>query len=268
MKDVKGNRVGEPDCQSPRFRVIECHINRMTPTLALDTVRKQLGTGEGGYICFSNVHTVVTSKTDRRLLDDTNNSFMSLPDGRPLSIYARLRGYSDVDQVAGPDFMETCLRALPGARHFFYGSTDATLKRLVRVVEECFPGAVVAGSYSPPFRPLEDTENEAVISMINAAQPDFVWVGLGAPKQERWMAQNWVALRPALLMGVGAAFDFHAGTVKRCPGWMSRYSLEWIYRLCQEPRRLWKRYFVTNTLFLWYVVIDVVAGMLRRNSKV
>lgn len=250
----------------PRFRVLDCHINRMDRERALEAVRQRLKEGRGGYICFSNVHTVVTSRTDRHLRDDTNHSFLSLPDGRPLSIYARLRGYSDVAQVTGPDFMEYCLHAMPGARHFFYGSTENTLARLRANIAERYPQAVIVGAYSPPFRPLTEQEHAAVISMINDAKPNFVWVGLGAPKQEKWMAENWESLRPAILMGVGAAFDFHAGTLKRCPEWMRVMSLEWLYRLSQEPRRLWRRYFVTNSLFVWYLAVDALAGLVRRNS--
>lgn len=223
--------------------------------------------GYGGYICFSNVHTVVTSRTDRDLREYTNRSFLSLPDGRPLSIYARLCGYKDVDQVAGPDFMEYCLQAMPGTRHFFYGSTEKTLTKLCSNIRERYPQIQIVGAYSPPFRDLTEHEKAEVIRMINDTNPDFVWVGLGAPKQEKWMAENWQHLKPAILLGVGAAFDFHAGTVKRCPQWMRTMSLEWLYRLIQEPRRLWRRYFVTNSLFIWFISVEALFKMMNRDGR-
>ncbi|WP_297527354.1 WecB/TagA/CpsF family glycosyltransferase [Thiohalobacter sp.] len=248
----------------PRFAIVDCLVNRMDMPRALNAVENRLRQGGGGYICFSNVHTVVTSRNDPDLRAATNNSFLSLPDGRPLSLYARLCGYQDVAQVAGPDFMEHCLAALPGARHFFLGATENTLARLRATIEGRHPDAVIVGMYSPPFRPMTDDEHATIVDMIRAASPDFIWVGLGAPKQEKWMANNWEEFKPSILMGVGAAFDFHAGTVKRCPPWMRSVSLEWLYRLCREPRRLWKRYLVTNSLFLWYVASDALRGLARR----
>lgn len=246
-----------------RFQVLDCRINRINRSLALNLIRQRLTDKCGGYICLSNVHTVVTAKSDRLLRDITNNSFLSLPDGKPLSLYARLHGYSEVRQVAGPDFMGYCLEHIGQARHYFYGSTQDTLNQLLTIVAKRYPGAVVAGAYSPPFRELSDAEADAIREKIAGANADIVWVGLGAPKQEKWMAQNWEFLRPSILMGVGAAFDFHAGKVSRCPGWMQKMSLEWLYRLLQEPRRLWKRYLVTNTVFIGSIII----GALRRKNR-
>ena len=136
-------------------------------------------------------------------------------------------------------------------RHYFYGSTQETLDILRKKVEENYPGAVIAGMYSPPFRPLSPEEDEEVVRRINEAKPDFVWVGLGAPKQERWMAVHEDRVQ-ALMVGVGAAFDYEAGNIRRAPMWMQRHNLEWLYRLMQDPKRLFKRYFVTNTKYLWW----------------
>ena len=138
-------------------------------------------------------------------------------------------------------------------RHYFYGSTPETLALLRQKIEQAYPGAVIAGMESPPFRPLTPEEDAAAVARINAARPDFVWVGLGAPKQEFWMARHQGAVR-ALMIGVGAAFDYEAGNIRRAPAWMQRCSLEWLYRLLQDPRRLFKRYFVTNTRFLWWAL--------------
>ena len=227
---------------------------------AVQSVIQRVTQGAGGYICFSNVHTVVTSHKDGRLRDITNHSFMSMPDGKPLSIVAGLSGIKDMSQVAGPDFMLEMLDKHRTLRHFFYGSTEETLELLTEKLKARFPGLNVAGMFSPPFRALQSHEVNHITATINQAKPDILWVGLGAPKQEYWMADNWEQLKPAILMGVGAAFDFHAGKVSRAPEWIRKLSIEWLYRLCQEPRRLWKRYLVTNTLFVYYLLRDAVVG--------
>lgn len=233
-----------------RFNILDCNISAENVETAIKKVSEQLKSGDGGYICFSNVHTVVTARNDRELRNSTNNSFMSLPDGKPLSVYARLKGCSSVEQVAGPDFMPLCIKAFPDAKHYFYGSTQETLDSLRDNLVKQFPEISISGMYSPPFRKLSKPEQEEILKNINSVSPDFIWVGLGAPKQEVWMMENHEALKPAILFGVGAAFDFHAGLLKRCPEWMQKSGLEWFYRLMREPGRLWKRYLITNTSFI------------------
>lgn len=240
-----------------RFRVLDCWINCVDMPKAAEYVSDRIGTGEGGYVCFSNVHTVVTARHDSRLKQITNGSFLSLPDGKPLSIIGRLRGVQGVGHVAGPDFMPYFLQTVKEARHFFYGSTEETLEKLKNNLARRFPAARIVGTYSPPFRDFSADEQNEVVSIVNRAKPDIVWVGLGAPKQEYWMEQHWRRFKPAILMGVGAAFDFHAGQIARAPEWMKKLSLEWLFRLSQEPQRLWKRYLVTNSLFVFYLLSDL-----------
>lgn len=253
--------------KSQRYRVLDCLISRTDLQHATQAVLDRIATGEGGYVCFSNVHTVVTALSDRRLCEITNGSLLSVPDGRPLCLIARYRGLTDVGQVAGPDFLPHFLAGAKNVRHFFYGSTPETLKRLTENFRRHFPLAIIAGSHSPPFRQLVGSEVYEMLTLIQRAKPDVIWVGLGAPKQEYWMADHWEELKPAILMGVGAAFEFHAGKIARAPDWMKRLSLEWMFRLCQEPRRLWKRYLVTNSLFLYYLmkyaVVDLFAVRTR-----
>ena len=141
-----------------------------------------------------------------------------------------------------------------GYRHFFYGSTEKTLLKLSRTIERRYPDVQVAGMYSPPFRSLSKEEDEEIIRKINESEADFVWVGLGAPKQERWMAEHQGKVQ-GFMIGVGAAFDYLAGNIERAPMWMQKANLEWLYRLMQEPKRLFKRYFYTNTKFIWNAVI-------------
>lgn len=206
----------------------------------------------GSYICVSNVHTTVTAYEDESYRAVQNGAVFALPDGKPLSLTSRKRGFSEADRVTGPDLMEEIFRisAAHGWRHYFYGSTEETLKALKGVLEEKYPGLVIAGLYSPPFRPLTPAEDREDVDRINQARADFVWVGLGAPKQERWMAAHAGRVQ-GLMIGVGAGFDYHAGSLRRAPQWMQRCSLEWLYRLLQDPVRLFRRYFVTNTKYVW-----------------
>lgn len=250
-----------------RFRVLNCYISRTDLQHATQTVLDRIATGEGGYVCFSNVHTVVTALSERRLCEITNSSVLSVPDGRPLCLIARYRGLTDVGQVAGPDFLPHFLAHAKNVRHFFYGSTPETLKRLIKNFRRHFPLAIIAGSHSPPFRQLVGNEANDTLTLIQRAKPDVIWVALGAPKQEYWMADHWQALKPAILMGVGAAFEFHAGRIARAPDWMRPLSLEWFFRLCQEPRRLWKRYLITNSLFVYYLMKYAVVGRFSIRNK-
>jgi exopolysaccharide biosynthesis WecB/TagA/CpsF family protein len=249
-----------------RHRILDCKITRADMPRAIQWTIDRLDARKGGYVCFSNVHTVVTARKDARLRDIINNSFLSLPDGKPLSVVSRLQGVRDIDQVAGPDFMPLFIQRTTHIRHFFYGSTPETLEKLQTNLARRFPHARFVGSYSPPFKEVSSVEMAAVLARINQAKPDVIWVGLGAPKQEYWMAEYWQALKPAILMGVGAAFDFHAGKITRAPQWMSKLCIEWLFRLCQEPQRLWKRYLVTNSLFFYYLIMDTLTVAKRKRG--
>ncbi|MBU3570699.1 WecB/TagA/CpsF family glycosyltransferase [Priestia aryabhattai] len=208
----------------------------------------------GEYICVSNVHTLVTSYEDIEYCKIQNNGIMALPDGGPLSSIGRKRGYKDMYRITGPSLMGEIFKisSLKGYRHYFYGSTEATLKKLICNLKEKYPDIEIAGVFSPPFRPMTKEEDELIIKKINETNPHFVWVGLGAPKQERWMAEHQGKLK-GLMIGVGAGFDYYAGNINRAPEWMQKNNLEWFYRLIQDPKRLFKRYLKTNTKFLWLI---------------
>ncbi|MBD5477117.1 MAG: WecB/TagA/CpsF family glycosyltransferase [Lachnospiraceae bacterium] len=209
----------------------------------------------GEYVCVSNGHTTVTAYEDESYRNVQNSAIMAFPDGEPLSIVSRKRGFKDARRVTGPDFMEQMFikgSKGDGLRHFFYGGSQDTLDTLQEILKEKYPGLQIAGMYSPPYRPLSEEEDAQAIRMINESKPDIVWVGLGAPKQERWMYDHKGKVQ-GLMFGVGAGFDYHAGKLKRAPVWMQKMSLEWLVRLLQDPRRLWKRYLITNVKFLWYV---------------
>ena len=181
-----------------------------------------------------------------------NEAVMALPDGSPLSSYSRENGKSNARRVTGPDLMRELLSRSGehGFTHFFYGSTQDTLDQLRARIEERYPDAKIVGMISPPFRELTPEEDEAYVKQINDAAPDFVWVGLGAPKQEIWMAAHKGRVN-SIMIGVGAAFAFESGKTKRAPKWVQNMKLEWFYRMLQDPKRLFKRYFVTNIKYLW-----------------
>lgn len=206
----------------------------------------------GRYICVSNVHTTVMSFKDINYRTVQNNAALALPDGKPLSLVSRRRGFKDAKRVPGPDLMLEMFKQ-SGYRHYFYGSSEETLVKLKKALLEKYPDINIVGMYSPPFRPLSEEEDKEDIKRINDANPDFIWVGLGAPKQENWMAahENMVT---GVMLGVGAGFDFHAGTVKRAPKWVQELCLEWFYRLLKDPKRLFKRYLSTNASFIWNTI--------------
>lgn len=208
----------------------------------------------GEYICISNVHTTVMAYYDEFYRNVQNSAAMALPDGKPLSLVSRGRGYLEANRVPGPDLMPEVfeMSAAKGYRHYFYGGKEDTLKKLESNLLERYPDLNIVGMYSPPFRPLTEEEDIKIIEKINASRPDFIWVALGAPKQEKWMYEHKGKLY-GVMVGVGAAFDFLAGTVRRAPKWMQEMCLEWFFRILQEPGRLISRYVKTNADFLWLV---------------
>lgn len=236
-------------CEILKTRI---NVTNMENTVAY--IEENIEQLRGRYICVSNVHTTVMSYENEEYRKIQNSAALTLPDGAPLSIYSRHKGYKEAKRVTGPDLMLELFKQSQTQKytHFFYGATQETLDAIKAVLERDYPDISVAGMYSPPFRPLTEEEDEFVVDMISKANPDFIWVGLGAPKQEEWM-YNHRAVFGGVMIGVGAGFDYLAGYIKRAPGWMQKLSLEWLYRLMQDPKRLWKRYVTTNIKFFRFV---------------
>lgn len=235
-----------PDCPVLGVPVAVTRLRDVTRRLSRDTDRYR-----GRFVCISNVHTTVMAHDDPDYMRIQKEALFVSPDGKPLVFVCRRRGYAEAERVAGPDLMPAMIEAglKEGHRHYFYGSSKKTLSLMRRNLRRRFPDMVIAGMCAPPFRTLTEEEDARITEKINAAKPDYVWVGLGAPKQEKWMAQHAGRIR-ALMLGVGAAFDFEAGTKKRAPKWMQELYLEWLFRLMQDPRRLFKRYLTTNFRFV------------------
>jgi N-acetylglucosaminyldiphosphoundecaprenol N-acetyl-beta-D-mannosaminyltransferase len=244
----------------PRANILGVEVSAINMTMALRTIEEWLARREPHYVCVSGVHGLMESQRDAELRRIHNAAGLVTPDGMPLVWLSRLTGFRYVERVYGPDLMlAVCERAAQqGYRHFFYGGAAGVVDQLAIRLQARFAGLQIAGTYSPPFRPLTSDEDQQIIEEINAVQPDIVWVGISTPKQERWMADHVGKLSAPVLIGVGAAFDFHAGLKKQAPRWMQQGGLEWFFRLLMEPRRLWRRYLVNNPLFLWLVLLQAL----------
>lgn len=242
--------------QIPTCNILGVNIAAINMEWLVEYLDKNLSDIRGDYICVSNVHTTVTSYEDESYCAVQNGGLMAIPDGGPLSTVGRRRGYKNMARTTGPSLMGEIFKisAKKGYRHYFYGSREETLELLDQKLKKNYPGINIVGMYSPPFRPLTEEEDKAVIERINEAKPDFVWIGLGAPKQEKWMAAHQGKI-DGLMLGVGAGFDYYAENIKRAPMWMQKSNLEWVYRLMQDPKRLFKRYWSTNTKFIWNAMI-------------
>jgi N-acetylglucosaminyldiphosphoundecaprenol N-acetyl-beta-D-mannosaminyltransferase len=220
---------------------------------AMDWIDAAVAEGERSYVCVCNVHTVTASGEDQELRAALAGSSLNVPDGQPLVWAMNALGQSLDSRVYGPELMaRACDRASQtGQRFYLYGGrTQGALVQLALNLRQRYPGIRIVGGYSPPHRPLTAEEEDAVSEEINSAGADVVWVGIGVPKQEKWMAAMRGRLTAPVLVGVGAAFDFHAGLVPQAPSWLQNLGLEWAYRLLQEPRRLWRRYARYNPLFV------------------
>ena len=240
----------------PRPQVFGVPVSVLTLDEAVATIDGWIASGEHKYVCTIAVHGLTESQSAPDMRNIYRSAGMVAPDGMPLVWLLHRNGYHTADRVCGPDLMPALLRSSQrrGHRHFLYGSSDTTLSLLQEKLGRNFPGAKIVGSYSPPYRELAREEESEVDRMVNAADPDIVWVGLGAPKQDRWMAAHRATLKAPVLIGVGAAFDMLAGTVARAPRFLRRTGCEWMFRLAQEPRRLSRRYLEINSKFAMMLI--------------
>jgi N-acetylglucosaminyldiphosphoundecaprenol N-acetyl-beta-D-mannosaminyltransferase len=237
----------------PATRVLGVPLALTDYEATMDWMDAMIAARRRDYVCVAAVHTVMACTEDAELRAAVLGSALTVPDGQPLVWAMNALGHRLSSRVYGPDLMARfCERSRhTGARHFLYGGrTQGALVQLTLNLRRRHPGLQIVGGYAPPHRPLTEEEERFVVSEINRSQADVVWVGIGVPKQEKWMAAMRPRLDPPLLVGVGAAFDFHAGLVPQAPPWMQRTGLEWAFRLAHEPRRLWKRYLRYNPRFV------------------
>ena len=238
-----------------RVNVLGVGISVLNLRTALDAIAEAVRDRRRGYICINGVHGVMEAQADAIFKNILNRAFLGTPDGIPMVWLGKLHGHREMNRVYGPDLMlEVCACSeTSGCKHFFYGGADGVAEQLQRRLQEKFPKLEVVGTFTPPFRPLNVAEEKELQAMVHAAQPDILWVGLSTPKQEKFMAEFLPKLDVTLMVGVGAAFDFHAGRTRQAPRWMQRSGLEWLFRLACEPRRLGKRYLKNNPLFAWKI---------------
>jgi N-acetylglucosaminyldiphosphoundecaprenol N-acetyl-beta-D-mannosaminyltransferase len=248
-----GNQLGAAVSNLlPKVNILGVGIRPVNLTQAVATLEKWHQEGRREYVCCTSVHGLVEAQRDPEVRGSLNGSGLAVEDGMPLVWWCRRSGFPEAGRVAGSDLlMAMCaIGAQRGYRHFFYGGSARVCENLVSRLSQRFPGLVVAGCRAPPFRPLTDEEDATDIAAINSTRPDFVWIGLGMPKQEKWMAQHVGKIDAIALLGVGAAFDFLSGEKPRAPVWMQRSGIEWLFRLITEPRRLAHRYLVYNSIFV------------------
>jgi N-acetylglucosaminyldiphosphoundecaprenol N-acetyl-beta-D-mannosaminyltransferase len=268
-------RGGEPAIVLPeldRFRVLGVPISAIDMKQALariDMLIRNPQPDAAAYVCVRDVNGVIACQSDARLQAIHEQAAMVTPDGMPIVWLGQRSGFTNVDRVYGPDLLlEICaVSKARGYRHYFYGGGPGVADLLATRLETRYPGLEVVGTFTPPYRPLNPAEQLSVATAINASDANIVWVGLGSPKQEHWMAEMAHLLPGRLLIGVGAAFDFHAGLKRQAPRYIQRSGMEWAFRLATEPRRLWRRYLFNNTQFLSMLLHEQLRGVWRRSRR-
>jgi len=248
----------------PRMNILGVGVHAIRMADALEILSCWIEQRVKAQVVVCPVYTVMLGREDAELGRIIASAGLVTPDGMPLVFVGHLMGYRDVERVYGPDLMQAfCQRAAQaGYRSFLYGGAPGVAEQLAAVLTQRYPGLNIVGTYSPPFRELTPQETAEIRAQINAAQPDVVWVGLGTPKQDKWIAANQPHLDAPVLIGVGAAFDFLGSRVRQAPRWVQRSGLEWLFRLATEPRRLWRRYLVYNPLFIAGILMQLLG--LRR----
>jgi len=250
------------------FSVLDVNVSVTDLEHASQTIGSWIQNRVKTYVCIAPVATIVECQYDEKYRQIINNSGMTTPDGMPLVWLGKMNGRNDVQRTYGPDLLKKmCDYGLSkGLCHYFYGATDQTNMLLIDKLKKDYSNLNIAGTYSPPMNDDGTGEDQVIIDQINNLNVDILWVGLGSPKQDYWMAQHRDKLNVPVIIGVGAAFDFIAGTKKQAPRWMRSSGLEWLFRLCCEPKRLWKRYLIGNTTFLYLILKEIVKKKFLQRS--
>lgn len=236
------------------FRVLGVRVDAVTMEDALRTVEQRVAARDRGYFVFCTVSSVLTAIDDPSVAAAIEDAAVVTPDGMPLVWLGKRRAHAPVERVYGPDFLRAVFERGGGLRHFFYGGAPGVAEEVGAILSRRYAGNEVVGAVSPPMGLRADVVDEAAVAAVAAARPDVVWVGLGHPKQELWMRTMSAHLDAPVLAGVGAAFDFVAGRTREAPAWMKRAGLQWLHRLLSEPRRLWRRYLLGNSRFVWLLL--------------
>ncbi|MBN1121884.1 MAG: WecB/TagA/CpsF family glycosyltransferase [Anaerolineae bacterium] len=253
-----------PALDPPRVNILGVGISALTLDQTVEQLLAYIENREPVYVVVCPVYTVMLCQTSDEFRAIVNKAALVTPDGMPLVYLCQALGYPDTTRVYGPDLMLAFSQRAAdcGCTNFYYGAAPGTPEAVADSLQQRYPGLEIVGTYSPPFRDLTPEEEDEIVEMINAANPDVVWVGIGSYKQEIWMHRFRARLNAPVLIGVGAAFDYHAGLKKQAPMWMQRHALEWLYRLLKEPARLWQRYIINNPMFIMLVFLQLT-GLVR-----
>ncbi len=257
--------TASPSIPPPRANILGVPVSAVDMGTTLGAIAGWIERRERNYVCVCNVHTVMECQRDEQVRRLYHRAGMVTPDGMPLVWVSRMLGYAGVARVYGPDLMLEIFAqsAARGWSHFLYGGAPGVGEELERRMRARFPGLRIAGIISPPYRSLTPAEDGDAVRRINDSGADIVWTGIGAPRQEIWMAEHRERLQAPVIIGVGAAFDFLSAVKAQAPRWMMASGLEWLFRLASEPRRLWRRYLVYNPMFVWLMALQL-AGLRRR----
>jgi N-acetylglucosaminyldiphosphoundecaprenol N-acetyl-beta-D-mannosaminyltransferase len=241
-------------------QVLGVDVDAVDMEEALGHVAAFLQSFRKGYVCVASVHGVMEAQRNAQLLEVYSHSAMTIPDGMPLAWVGRMQGHAGMQRVTGPDLMLEVFRRkeFAQATHFLYGGREGIATELRDRLQQQYPWVKIVGTYTPPFRDLSNSEEAEFITSIAALKPDIIWVGIGCPKQEIFMARHLPDLETKLMFGVGAAFDFHTGHIRDCADWIKRAGLQWLHRLLQDPKRLWRRYLSNNPAFLWSITLQIL----------
>jgi N-acetylglucosaminyldiphosphoundecaprenol N-acetyl-beta-D-mannosaminyltransferase len=245
--------------QRPAAKLLGISVEALDMELALSRIARELEARRKGYICMAGVHGIMEAFRDSKLAAIYAGSSITVPDGTPTVWVGRLQGHKAMQRVAGPDLMLEVFRRkqFAGCTHFLYGGEEHVAEQLRERFTRLYPWARIVGTYTPPFRDLNAEEEESLIARIRQLKPDIIWVGISTPKQERFMHRYLHLLDTTLMFGVGAAYDFHTDRIQDAPQWIKTIGMQWLHRLLQDPRRLWKRYFRNNPAFLWHIALQL-----------
>src|ERR1700677_4557983 len=253
--------MNDHDLSLPCANVLGVRVSAIDLESAVDLSDQWIRSGRGhGYICATGVHGVMEARADSAVRRVLNRALMNVPDGMPMSWVGHLQGIRNMDRVFGPDLMMAMCRLSVerGYRTSLYGGKPGVAALLSETLQRKIPGLQVVGTYTPPFRSLTSDEEKDILAQVRKSRPHILWVGLSTPKQERFMAQYIDYLQVPLMFGVGAAFDFHTGAIHDCSPWIKRAGLQWLHRLAQDPRRLWRRYLRNNPAFIWNISLQLL----------
>lgn len=261
--------IPENTVRHPHADVLGVEVSAINMSRAIDLAARWIATGESAYICLSGVHGVMEAQSNEEFRRVLNNALINAPDGMPMSWVGWLQGHKQMDRVYGPDFMAMMCGLSNGKRyrHYLYGGEPGVTQALKDALQKRFPELQIVGTYTPPFRPLAKEEEAALLDDVRKAKPDIIWVGLSTPKQECFMAEYVDRLHVPLLVGVGAAFDYHIGRLRDAPDWVKRSGMQWLHRLLQDPKRLWKRYLLNNPAFIWRIALQFLKPRSRECQR-